>query len=347
MKPYFRKFLSFEMFLLLSVWAMMLIPGAGEWYAINVYPVFSDFLSLISSVFPFSLSDVFIYGSIIFLLAYLAVNVRRSALDTFGFIVSYLLFAYAWFYLAWGMNYYRDDFYTRSEISPAEYDETTFKDFLRTYIDTLNSSYIPINQIDTNMVSEEVRAQFAAIAPEFGLKQPKKFHSVKPMISTPMMSSVGVMGYIGPFFNEATVSGDLRPVQYPFTYAHEMSHLLGTAGEGEANFYAWKVCVSSQSEVLRFSGWFSILRYVVSNAWLCLPEEEFDSFKSSIRPEIVELYNSNNAYWREKYNPFLGEIQNYIYDIYLKGNNVGGGTENYSEVVRMIVSGLNTNNFRK
>ena len=338
MKPYTRKFLILEILLLLFVWALMLIPGAGEWYALNLYPGFSDILSLLSSVFPFSLSDVFIYGSIIFLLIYLILNVRRSASKTFGFIFRYLPFAYVWFYLAWGMNYYRDDFYTRSEITPAKYDETIFKDFLKSYIDTLNSLYIPINQIDTNMVKKEVLARFTAIAPEFGLKQPKNFHTVKPMISTPMMSSVGVMGYIGPFFNEATVSGDLRPVQYPFTYAHEMSHLLGTAGEGEANFYAWKVCVSSQNEVLRFSGWFSILRYVISNAWLCLSEEEFDKFKSSIKPEIVELYNSNNAYWREKYNPYLGEIQNYIYDIYLKGNNVGGGMENYSEVVRMIIS---------
>lgn len=38
--------------LLLFVWSVMLLPGAGEWYALTIYPSLSKGLSAISSLFP-------------------------------------------------------------------------------------------------------------------------------------------------------------------------------------------------------------------------------------------------------------------------------------------------------
>ena len=35
-------------------------------------------------------------------------------------------------------------------------------------------------------------------------------------------------GYMGPFFTEFNLNGQLLPVQYPATYAHEMAHSLST-----------------------------------------------------------------------------------------------------------------------
>lgn len=50
---------------LLFVWSVMLLPGAGEWYALTIYPSLSKGLSAISSLFPFSLGDLFIYGTLL------------------------------------------------------------------------------------------------------------------------------------------------------------------------------------------------------------------------------------------------------------------------------------------
>ena len=89
------------------------------------------------------------------------------------------------------------------------------------------------------------------------------------------MSGVGVMGYIGPFFVEYNLNPQLLPVQYPATYAHEMAHVLGVSNEAEANYYGYRICISSSVREIRFSGYFSLLGYVLSNAYSVLDEEAF------------------------------------------------------------------------
>lgn len=80
---------------------------------------------------------------------------------------------------------------------------------------------------------------------------------------------------MGPFFCEFTLNGDLLPVNYPATYAHELAHLLGITSEAEANFYAYQICTRSEAMGIRFSGYFSILGHVLGNAQRLLPEEEY------------------------------------------------------------------------
>ncbi len=38
------------------------------------------------------------------------------------------------------------------------------------------------------------------------------------------------------------------------------------------------------------------------------------------------------------YNPAVGKMQDWIYDLYLKGNKIKSGRKNYSEVVGLLVS---------
>ena len=134
------------------------------------------------------------------------------------------------------------------------------------------------------------------------------------------------------------MNGDLLPINYPATYAHELAHLLGITSEAEANFYAYQVCTRAQATGIRFSGYFSVLGHVLSNARRLLSEEEYTKLFKRIRPEIIELAKQNQAYWSAKYSPIIGDIQDWIYDLYLKGNKIGSGRQNYSEVVGLLIS---------
>ena len=149
---------------------------------------------------------------------------------------------------------------------------------------------------------------------------------------------VGVTGSMGPFFCEFTLNGDLLPSQYPATYTHELAHLLGITSEAEANFYAYQVCTRSQVKEIRFSGYFSVLPHVLGNARRLMSEEEYAELFNRIRPEIIELAQKNQQYWMEKYSPLIGDIQNFIYDLYLKGNKIQSGRKNYSEVIGLLIS---------
>ena len=165
-----------------------------------------------------------------------------------------------------------------------------------------------------------------------------EYPRVKTMMFTPLISKVGVTGSMGPFFCEFTLNGDLLPSQYPATYAHELAHQLGISSEAEANFYAYQVCTRSQNQKIRFCGYFSILRHVLANARGLMTEEEYKQLIENINPEIINLARSNSEYWMEKYSPLIGDLQSWIYDLYLKGNKISSGRKNYSEVIGLLIS---------
>lgn len=326
--------------LLVFIRIVMSFPAIGEWYARAVYPVISAVLSRFSSLFPFSVGDCFIYGSIAGLIVYLiyAIVKRRPWLRTLGRMAEYLLWVYAWFYLAWGMNYFRADFYTRAQVPYVDYSEEAFRSFLTAYTDSLNSTYISFEKIDPKLVAEETRLGYEEIAGRFGMNKPSGHLRAKPMLISPMMSSVGVLGYMGPFLNEFNLNRDLLAVQYPFTYAHEMAHVLGISNEAEANLYGFLVCSHSAVPEIRFSGYFGLLPYVLGNAYQLLPEEEFKQWTETISPEVKEMYNQKVAYWQALYSPLVGEIQDTAYNWFLKGNNIPSGRKNYSEVVALLLA---------
>ena len=195
----------------------------------------------------------------------------------------------------WGLNYFRKDFFTRTEIPYAAYSADAFRSFLSTYTDSLNASFVPVEKIDKALVAEEVKKEYHEIAGRFSLVSPAGYLHPKPMLMPFLMSGVGVLGYMGPFFTEYNLNPDLLPVQYPFTYAHEMAHVLGISSEAEANLYGFLVCSRSGVPEIRFSAYFALLPYVLSNAYGLLSEEEFNEWKETISPEVKDLYNRKVA----------------------------------------------------
>ncbi|MCD8268640.1 MAG: DUF3810 domain-containing protein [Parabacteroides sp.] len=326
--------------LLVFVWTVMASAVMGEWYARVVYPLFPAVLSRVSSLFPFSVGDCFIYGSIVGLLVYLIYSIsrKRSWKIVTGRMLEYLLWVYVWFYMAWGLNYFREDFFTRTQIPYSAYSADAFRSFLSAYTDSLNASFVDVQKMDQAVVAEEVGDGYQEIAGRFGLVSPAGYLRPKPMLIPSLMSGVGVLGYMGPFFTEYNLNPDLLPVQYPFTYAHEMAHLLGVSSEAEANLYGFLVCSRSSVPEIRFSAYFSLLPYLLGNAYQLLPEEEFEAWKNTISPEVKKAYNDKVAYWQALYSPTIGDIQDTVYNWFLKGNNIPTGRKNYSEVVALLMA---------
>ena len=75
-----------------------------------------------------------------------------------------------------------------------------------------------------------------------------------------------------------------------------------------------------------------------ANAARALPEEEYRLWLETLPPESLRRMREESEYWNSLYSPLVGGVQEWIYDLYLKGNRVPGGTANYSEVVGMIIS---------
>lgn len=316
------------------------MPAIAEWYAREVYPSLSSALSAISSLFPFPLEEILIVGLILWLI--LAPIWKRKKGICWRRILlrqaEMLAWVYVWFYLGWGLNYFRYNIYTRLQTPPVAYEEQHFKDFLSDYTQRLNDTYQPRTEIDTDSLKQYIAAFYAHQPAVYGLTKPKEWQEPKAFLFYTLYSKVGVLGSMGPFFAEARLNADLPGVQYPFTYAHEFSHLLGVSNEAEANYWAYRACTESPCPSLQYCGYFGLLPYVLSNASHLLSKADFEAWLQTIRPEVKEQYNEKNRYWKARYSPLVGRAQDYLYNLFLKGNQIPSGKKNYAEVIGLLLS---------
>ena len=356
-----------------------LIPLWGFIYTTRIYPIIGSLLSPISGLFPFALGDLFIALSIVWVIFYPIYEIKwRKQLAkrffflaakrgcypkkkvVFGRVAEYLLWVYAWFYIAWGLNYSQPNIYCRTGMKPVEVSEAKFREFAYRYADSINylSEERRVKSEETafddhresqfngmvddglkNRVRDTVLKGYNKIGAKEGINAPFNQHPhAKTMLFTPLSSMSGVTGSMGPFFCEFTLNGDIRPHDYPAIYAHEFAHLLGIANEGEANFYSYIVCTASSDKAVKFSGYYHIFFHVLRNVFDILGEKEGEKFLKYIRPEIIQLAKSDRNYWLSKRCKVLDAAQDFIFDLYLRGNHVAEGRKSYSGVVGLILA---------
>lgn len=316
----------------------------GEWYSTAIYPHVSGFLSYSVSWIPFSLEEIVVVGAVLLLIFIIVNSIRKRC----GFVnilfqeFEFLLWIYVWFYIGWGCNYYRESIYARLGVERQDYDESVFNDFITDYADSLNSTYEALPNdlfyIGYDYFENQVKEAFAALPSSAGLSAPRQWQHPKRLLFNELYSSVGVMGFMGPFFCETQLNNDLLPCQFHFVYVHEYSHLLGVSSEDEANFWAYTICTHSDDPVLRYAGYYGLLPYVLINASRVLSEEDYRQFVSTINPAVIAMYNAQREYWNSHYSNTLGRLQSVVYDVFLKGNKVTSGTANYLEVIDMVIS---------
>lgn len=317
----------------------------GEYYAIHIYPFIAKPLSWISSFFPFSLTEIvsilLIFTAIVYIVT-IIFGYRHRLVQTVYFL-KFLIKLYIWFYIAWGLNYFRDDFYTRTGVQKAEYSSQEFKQFADTFALRLNQSYTPYSLIDKAAVVRDINLAYESLDERYSIKtgiaEPWEHLEPKESLMSSLMSKVAIAGYMNPMFIEINLNKDLSAVEFPFSYAHEAAHALGITDEGEANLLAFMACTSSEMPEVRYSGYFGVLRYVLSDAKKnSTSDQEFAEYIKTIDSEIIDQYRENIKKWTERYNKKMGEIQSKAYDKYLKSNNIKSGINNYSQVVELMIS---------
>ena len=353
--------------LLLLVTLTKMIPLWGFIYTTRIYPIIGTLLSPISGFFPFAVGDIFIALSIAWVIFYpiYEIGLRKKLARryfflaakkgcypkknvVFGRVAEYLLWVYAWFYITWGLNYSQPNIYDRTGMKPVEVSEAKFKAFAYQYADSLNAlsisekSFFSDSIVDDglkNRMRDAVLKEYNKIGYKEGINAPFNQHPhAKTMVFTPLSSMSGVTGSMGPFFCEFTLNGDILPHDYPATYAHEFAHFLGVANEGEANFYSYIVCTASADKQVRFSGYYHIFFHVLNNVFDILGEKEGERFLKHIRPEIIQLAKSDRRYWLGKRCKALDAAQDFIFELYLKGNHVAEGRKSYSGVIGLILA---------
>ncbi|MBQ0060928.1 MAG: DUF3810 domain-containing protein [Bacteroidaceae bacterium] len=316
------------------------IPYGGEFYATYLYPSISSFLSWVASCVSFSLEEwlVLLFAFVLVFYPIIAFLCGRNWKRTLKGELEVAGWLFVWFYMGWGCNYFRNSFYERLMVAPLPYSETLFDHYLSDYTDSLNASYVAVSKIDEVKVREEIKELYRCVPYGYGLTEPKDYQEPKELCFNELYSSVGVLGYMGPFFCESQVNEELLPVQYPFTYAHELAHLLGVSSEAEANFWAYTVCTHSHIRAVKYAGYLGMLPYIMQNLSKTHSKEFFNEWQERVNPSILQERKQISKYWQDRHSSFLGGVQNVFYDLFLKSNKISNGKQNYADAIAMIIA---------
>ncbi len=322
-----------------------MVPALGNAYTTSIYPVVAYALASVSSLVPFTLGDIFIAASLAWVAGYplWAIHAGLKARTVVTHILEYLLWVYVWFYAAWGLNYSQPNIYQRLHISPAETNTEAFAAFAKSYADSLNATYTPLcgSTADSTVkaLTRQTVYQGYAHLNHMGINRPfSRYVHAKTMVFSPLASMAGVTGSMAPFFGEFTINADIRTHAYPATYAHEYAHWLGIANEGEANFYSYVVCTAAADRAIRFSGYYQIFFHVLHNVSTLLGETQCNNYLKRIRPEVIALAKDDQRYWQSRRSTIIDNVQSAVYDLYLRGNHVEGGTRSYSGVIAILMA---------
>ncbi len=337
------------MALLALVTVTRLSPALGGIYTSRVYPLIGSILSPVSGLVSFAVGDIFIFLSIAWAVLYPAIKKTKKAVWR---VAEYLLWVYVWFYIAWGLNYSQPNIYLRAGMKPVEVNKARLKAFAYQYADSLNKlgkgmtvETVGLNKVEKAKSEEAILNEYLKMS-GCGINKPFNLHPhAKTMAFSWLSSMAGVTGSMGPFFCEFTLNGDIRLHDYPATYAHEFAHFIGVANEGEANFYSFIACTASSDRAVRFSGYYHIFFHVVNDVFDILGQKEGDRFLKHIRPNIIQLAKSDRSYWLAKRSKVVNAAQNFILDLYLRGNNVAEGRRSYSQVIALILAWENKKAF--
>lgn len=328
--------------LVLVLWCRFSVPAA-DWYATYLYPFISRVLSWLTAPLGFSVTELVI---VLFIVGFIVRFIRIFSDDDhrkkrIWRVIRLLVSIYVWFYAAWGINYYRSDLYTRMGAAPMPYEEAEFHAFLAELSEQLNDNWCPElvrEGVDEKAFEQAMKDWYAQVPSEAGLCRPRSWQHPKKTVLNRLYSSVGVLGFIGPFFDEMHVNRDITPLERPFVHAHEYAHVLGVSGEAEANYWAFEATRSSDVMAVRYSGWYMLLHYSWNDIQSLLGEEQFARWTATLRPEVLEDMERTQAYWAEKRSAALSSLQRMVYNAFLRGNRIEDGMKNYGQVLRMVLT---------
>ena len=336
--PKFFKFLIPFMFLAFVLLCSR-FPALAEWYMRVFYPVIATVLSFVNRWIPFSLLDILIIGTILLLLgSIILMCLRRLRFRCWisVFLLS-ILWLLVWFYMAWGVAYFRLGFYERFAVEAPKEDKAFFEAFVERYIDSLNRTYIADPHFDIQEIDHEIEALYQKHHEKIRFPHPCGWRRTKKTLTEPLMTRMGVSGYFDPFFNEVQVNNYSLPICYPYTLAHEKAHQFGIANEAECNLYATVICTSSDHPLVRYSGYLQTTSYLLGNLRKTSPDR-YREITGKIDPRIMADFRAIREHWQKALNPTLSAVHEKVYDTYLKTNKQQSGILSYSEMTGLLVA---------
>ena len=306
-------------------------------------------MAKITEILPFSLFEIFMYLvlPLIAFLVFASVKLCKTEVARARYAFSLLgvvLIVYSAFALSTSIAYNVSPIGTRLGMDNVEITPENLYDTAKILLDESNSiaeklefdeNGSAIMPYSLDELSRKLGDAYASLSEKHNFI-PGYSTRVKPILTKDAMSSVRLLGIYTFFTGEANINIDYPDANLPFTTAHEFAHQRGIIRENEANFVAFLVCIESDDDFIRYSGYLRLYEYVASSLYRTdveLYRELLSTMSDDVRGELI--YESEVS---KKYaDGWIGKLSNKLNDLYLKANGTEG-VVSYGLVTRLAVS---------
>ena len=321
-------------------------------YSRAMYPYIAAALSFPFRMIPapYSASELFFgsafFGTVIWFCynLYLSVHKKKSLanllLKTAIHAIVIVAGGYFFYLTMWGFNYLREPFsVSLNQESPTLMRMSDYENmadnmlFLTRFLresDCHSSDTDNLQETDA-AVDRAVRKVVHTVF-SFRLWT---FPSTKILFSNEFLNAFGISGFFSPFSMEPHINSDLSAWERPFVMAHEKAHFVGFASETDANFIAYIACLTSGSEMLRYSGALNILLslrpYISEEKWGQIREQLPDGTLHDIRTRNERIRRNRIQY------SLMFRVGQKVNDTYLKLNSQELGIKSYQAALPHLV----------
>lgn len=345
--------LSVLLALVLMAVGIFLVSGSHEWieehYAGRFYPTLATTLRRGLGFLPISVGDLLYSAAVLFILTELFFFIRRlfrrqmpwkDKLVPLQKAVIALLVLYVYFYLFWGLNYYRLGIEYQLGLRKEQVEAGELKEMSALLLQKVNQSKeICLRKQDTLMDRQRMfrsaEEAYQRLEPKFSFLKYKNL-SLKPSLFGKLGNYVGFEGYYNPFTGEGQVNVRIPNFVQPFVTCHEMAHQLGYASESEANFVGFMAAAQASDTLMQYSAYFDMFLYAVSNLGRT-DSAAARQLVNQMHPGAKRDLAAYRTFIRE-HRSFLGDITDALYDYYLKQNRQRKGIQSYHEVTGWLIA---------
>ncbi|MBQ7011291.1 MAG: DUF3810 domain-containing protein [Clostridia bacterium] len=323
-------------------------PAFANFFTANISSVFRFLLGKATNVLPFSLAEtaVLCLPVIIALFMWWACKQINKGNRARPFIVllTVCCVCYSLFVLTFACGYGTDRLdkrigIERKKVSADElyYTASCLMEEVNKYAATVEygADGFSVMPYSYDEMSSKLCAAYERLAKKYDFIKTYSTR-VKPVAMSVPMSYAHTTGIYVPFTGEANINIDFPDYSIPFTAAHELAHQRGISREDEANFIAFLVCMESNDNYIRYSGYLNMLEYTLNPLYGANADyyrEVYLDLNGGVQGEL----RAYSAFFNKYRDSTASKVNNAVNDTYLKVQGTEG-TKSYGMVVDLAVA---------
>ena len=310
-------------------------------------------LSLITGIFPFSLTEIVFVLFIIFCLISLILMIIRVirkqikpillAKKLARNILLFICLVYFFTTTIHGLGYHREPFSISAGLKVQEYEMDELVLTAEVLIRKVNELRYSVSEriegffslsgtrkenfVKAHKGLEELSTTYPQFKGRYGL--PKRASITK------LFMSLNIWGLYS-FLGETLISDAVPDLYYPYVVSHELAHQRGIGNEGDANYVGYLACINHADVNFQYAGYFIALEYVMDEIYL-LDKEEYEFLLAKMDWRVKRDWEFAWSQLTQQNVPKL-KILSRMNDIYMKSLGISDGMKSYNQFVDMLVA---------